>query len=116
MTLLIATRENLEEKEAIKCKGLFYRCRVNKYATWTSVGSKITFRLLKKRSCPGCDRCDSLLDDLRERLSPHFSDSGVFPDDPKDGEVYRLTVTSVSRDWESGVVDDWDLGLVLEDK
>jgi hypothetical protein len=93
--------------EAPPCRGVFYRCRVNVFATPAVMANKVTFRLLKRRSCPGCPACDFLMADVQERGEPV-----IFPGKPKHKGLYRLIITNESVDWESGYIDDFDLALV----
>jgi len=62
--------------------------------------------MLKKKSCPGCEKCGFLLEDLSQ------NESVIIPEIEHD-ELYTVVVTNISKDWETGYVDDWDLEVVL---
>lgn len=101
-----------EEPDAPECKGQVYRCHREYY-----IGSrgeyveKVKMVPAKRLSCRGCEQCGSLLDDLQEWVGNDTPP--IMPDDPySDGEYFRLAVTNINRDWESGMVDDWDLEFV----
>ena len=93
-----------------KCKGLRFRGIKNFYVkvsednTAGRVVLKQEFRLLKKQSCPGCEKCGWIFDDLREDVDGDFV---VFPEEIEDGAVYYIGVTDVSRDLETGYVDEY---------
>lgn len=65
-------------------------------------------RLLKRKSCKGCDQCGYLRDDLHERMC----DEGIILPEIEHDALYTIKVTNVSHDYESGFVDDWDLEAV----
>lgn len=90
-----------------ECKGLLFRCRKNLHFTDGRFVDSTEFRLLKRRSCPGCSQCISTLDDL------HEIDLETVIHDGQHGRVYELCVTNISHDWETGIVDDWDLEFRL---
>ena len=99
------------KKKVARCKGLVYRCSVQEFMTEKRLVRQIEFRLLKRRSCPGCDQCGFMLDDLRDRLDPFCS--GIYwPQQPKHNGLYSPRVTNITKDWESGIVDDWDVEMV----
>jgi hypothetical protein len=70
---------------------------------------------MKRMSCAGCSHCGALLEDLQERLSLYGDDKFVYApvvQDAENGALYTLAVANESRDWETGIVDDWDLEFV----
>ncbi len=100
-----------------KCKGLFFRCIVNQYysATRAEYVAQTKFRKLKKQSCDGCESCDGLEFDLSEIANGGFGeDAKPIIHNHIDGAVYRLTPTNFSQDWETGVIDGYDLEFVRE--
>jgi hypothetical protein len=94
-----------------ECKGKIFRCRVNAFVN--SKGEYVYQERmipLKRKSCPGCEKCGHLEDQLPEFIS---MGTGVNIHGIVDGGIYCLAIVNESRDWESGVVDDWDLAFVL---
>lgn len=93
-----------------ECKGLIYRGRVNEFfnANGDYIEKK-TMSPLKRKSCKGCEKCDWLTDDANEQLGCRIP---LEMPEIIDGNMYQLKVTSYSRDWESGLVDDWEVGFV----
>jgi len=105
-------KKNLIENKSEKvCKGKFFRASVNGFM---SADGTYTYqermKPLKRMSCSGCADCDWIEDDLKE-----FICNEMFPD-VKDGienaAIYTLEVTDISRDWESGIVDGYELQFV----
>ena len=89
----------------VDCKGLLFRVRESRYrAAGDTIAFRREYRFLKKKSCPGCNQCGYLWDDLAER-NYEVIDGG------NDGDIVQLRVTNISTDWETGYADDWDLGM-----
>jgi len=107
----------LEELEDIhnnkyQCKGLFFRCNINRY--WSNnkkYVEQISFNLLKRMSCEGCTHCGWMLDEFPD----HVQSDTVLYEEAVDKAIYRLDVTNINTDWETGIVDDWDLIFVKVD-
>ena len=99
------------------CIGIIFRFNED---AWIGSDGDVNFRKrlrwIKSKSCTGCPKCDWLYDDLSERISNYDlmrdHDIGIDYEDCVHGKLYRLQVGNVSRDWESGVVDDYDLEFV----
>lgn len=93
------------------CNGLVFR--YEKTAWIGSAGDinfKDRFRPIKSKSCTGCEECGYLQDELQERLSEYSNGWDIIIcDNPIDGKLYTPSVTNISRDWETGLVDDWDI-------
>lgn len=91
------------------CKGVYWRYRRSAY--WGSDGSinmRDTFRLLKSKSCPGCDSCYPILDSVSEHmnLGLDIGFSGLTHGD-------MVTVSfQTHADWETGAVDDVEVFFV----
>lgn len=94
----------------IPCTGLTYRARVNNYYHNGSVVYQTKMAKLKRQSCPGCEQCGYLEDNLFEFISN--KSNILFPEEVVDGKLYTLQVTNISHDRESGFADDWDLEFV----
>lgn len=91
--------------EGYVCKGLFFRGYRNVYSVGSEFHIKQGFKLLKRKSCTGCERCHYYFDDMYEMID---SNCVVYPNEIKNGGLYSLRVTNVGTDWESGIVDEWD--------
>lgn len=91
-----------------ECKWLTFRGYSNLYfdPKTYSVKMKHELRLLKRRSCPGCKHCNWIYDDLRETL-----DNVILPD-IIDGELYTIQYVNEHKDWETGIVDDYNLEFI----
>lgn len=98
----------LERPKVDKCKGLFFRTIINNFSCYQyKIGQRIDFKFLKRKSCTGCEKCDWLWDDLRE------GDNEVdIPKHLNHGDIVELKVISVGRDWETGYIDEVDIGMV----
>lgn len=100
-------------KDVGECTGLFYRCKVNSFIN--SKGAYVYQERmvpLKRMSCPGCVHCGDLLDELNEVAFDKYMNGPVI-EKIKDSGLYKLQITNISTDWESGIVDDWDIEFVL---
>lgn len=99
------------DSKAEPCKGLVFRCEIT---SWVGGKGDVNFReryhFIKSKSCPGCDQCGIMKDELQD-----------FTTDPKcyniihegqHGKLYTVRVTNISTDWETGFVDDWDLEFI----
>lgn len=100
--------ENCTE-DAEKCTGLVFKACESIYFNRASgkLERKQSFRVLKKKSCK-CSRCESILDDFTDS-----TENVVFPDIFMSGGLYSVRVINESRDFDSGIIDDWDYELFL---
>jgi len=94
-----------------KCKGKIFRGKVNMFLN--AKGHYVYQERmipLKRKSCPGCEYCNYLLDDML----PEFINCGPSPiiQNIVDHALYRLSVVNESRDYETGIIDCWDLEFV----
>ena len=96
-----------ELPEGEKCRGLFFRGYHSTYYQDGKFERKEGIRLLKKMSCPGCKNCGYLLDDVQDFI---YGGGLIFPE-IKHGALYSIHYTNFSKDWESGIVDDYDLEI-----
>jgi hypothetical protein len=92
----------------IECKGLVFRANRSQYFTGSTLASRTELRLLKRKSCPGCEKCGWLWDELRQS---DFNNRLDF-DAVSHGKCYTIDMCNVSTDWESGVIDDYDLEFI----
>jgi len=99
------------EEEKSDCKGLVFRGYKSLF--YVSAQEKFEMRqgikLLKKKSCSGCEHCGWLIDNAKESID---WDGLIMPDIIHEA-LYTLKVTNESRDWESGIVDDWDIEVIM---
>lgn len=74
-----------------------------------SEGDLITGLRLDLVFTEGHNVLDQHLDDLgtEATASIYLPDGGLLPD-----QLYTPTVTNISRDWESGIIDQWDISLI----
>ena len=76
------------------CKGIYWRASVNCFlSTHKSIEVKKSLRLLKKKSCPGCEKCAWLWDYIHEDIfgcSPTEDYLGKI----KHGKVYTFHVST----------------------
>ncbi len=106
--------EDEREEEPDHCGGLFYRVARE---AWKGSDADICFRFrfrpLTNRSCTGCDLCSWLLEDLDTRLYDYNAGHMDYDfDSLSHGMLVELKVTGVSTDWETGVVDDYDIEFI----
>ena len=81
------------------CKGIYWRASVNCFlSTHKSIEVKKSLRLLKKKSCPGCEKCAWLWDYFDEDISFNFQIEDYIGN-IKHGKVYTFDV-STSRGFE----------------
>jgi len=102
-SLLASIKDGTPKQE---CKGNVYRVR--EYSFFRKIGIIMFQREyvpMKKLSCPGCERCEYLTEDMNE------SDFKVIHGGDH-GDLVRLTITNEKHDWETGYIDTWDLEFV----
>lgn len=117
MTEMIILQDEPERPQPDECKGLFFRCESNYFLSGETYVERTRMRLLKRRSCPGCDKCWPLWDELGEEAgNANAAYKGAFTTDPPEiapyvehGGVYQLRVQVDSTDWETGYVDDYHM-------
>jgi len=109
------TLKLFEEKinsDVKECGGLIFRGYSSTY--YDPINKKIErkegIKLLRKKSCQGCEKCGFFFDTMPDIID---SDSLIFP---KEGiindKLYSLIVTNEQKDWESGIIDEWDCEIV----
>lgn len=92
------------------CQGVFFRYKSNTFYQDGKYQSSMIFKKLKKKSCKGCEQCGYLEEQLAENVG---MDIPVLIDQEKEGGVYQLGWTNLSTDFETGIVDDWDISFEL---
>ncbi len=92
--------------EGEPCKGLYYRASCSSYGDLEQIGERVRLRLLKRRSCPGCDNCWGIIEILKEYIAC---------DTPPDlsriehGKIYTPSIRITSTGWETGYADEWEV-------
>ncbi len=88
------------------CIGLYYRASCSTYRTKNGIARKVELRLLKRRSCLGCDHCAWVLEEFGEceEGACHVVFNHV-----EHGKIYRPEIKILSTDFESGWADDWEI-------
>lgn len=100
-----------KQKKENDCNGRIYRLKQTFF--FNAKGHYVeTIKLIpmKRLSCKGCDVCFWLDDAAEEELDCYKS--GLSIDEIIDGHLYALTVTEESPDWETGIIEDYQLGFV----
>lgn len=100
-------------KEKPICKGQIYKGKINCYVN--KAGHYVyseTMVPAKRKSCKGCEECGWLDEILSEYIG-----NEMFPiiNNIEHEKFYILTVTNLSRDWETNHVDDFDLEFIKID-
>ncbi len=61
-------------------------------------------RLLKRKSCPGCEKCGWIEEYIYEELEQGDNKGYYLMKDLEDGKMY-VPAFETSRDWESGIIE-----------
>ena len=89
------------------CKGLVYRLSINRFINKRrQIIYKEIMTPLKRESCPGCKYCGWLKDTLLEFIA---MGDDILIEELEHNAKYYLTTTNESRDFETGIIDDYDL-------
>jgi len=93
------------------CKGQRYKANITNFINNQEYFVSTTKMMIQKRlSCPGCEECGGDL------LPGHVTEGDIpLLDNIVHGKIYRLTMVNISRDWESGHIDGYDLKFVVDD-
>ena len=92
-----------------KCKGVIFRADVQNFQTQKGMGFSVRLNKMKRLSCKGCMECGGLESYFGE-ISNEWPIVGI--EKVEHGKLYSLQVVNIEKDFESGIVDGWDLGLV----
>lgn len=95
--------ESITSKE--QCKGLVFRGYKSMFWTGEKLEERKGLRFLKRKSCKGCQFCSYILDNMNENISGEM----INLDNIEDRKLYTIYYGNFSRNWESGIVDDWDV-------
>ena len=86
-----------EDKQPDNCKGLVFKLNINSYlSSYSSIETRKSLRLLKRKSCPGCEKCDWIWDHLQEDISCCDND---FLNQLDDNFEYKIVVNSSYNHW-----------------
>lgn len=99
--------ETIERPELESCKGLIFRGYSCVFEMNGKIERKEGIRLLKRESCPGCKDCGYLMDEIREAVCSHTL---ILPD-IEHGALYSVRLINLSKDWETGIVDSYDIEI-----
>ena len=106
----LSTKYKKQKTTPKKCNGMVFRGRLNAFVNskWEYVYQERMLPL-KRKSCPGCEQCGYLDEYLHE-----FTSMGTLPiiENIEHGAIYSLQVVNQSREWETGIVDDWDIEFI----
>lgn len=105
----------LESEDKPECKGLFWRGRVTSWFDGSSMQTRKSLHLLKRKSCRGCENCDWIYDWMYEDFASYGQEDLIGK--IEDGKMYIIQFNG-GIDYESGhyEIDDWELVEVKEEK
>ena len=95
----------LVDKVDENCTGLIFKARVNHFLNKRGdYNFNIKMELQTRKSCK-CNKCFMLLYSYNEYCS--FSNP-LLPINIKNNNLYSLKIVNESRDYETGIIDDYD--------
>lgn len=98
---------DIDKPDTEECRGKIYKYIINKYIDNNgNYTQKSTMRLLKRKSCKGCLRCDWLDEAIQEYL--HAS-GNIYVEKPAHDSLYEIVVIDGDVDYETGCPDGFDL-------
>jgi len=98
---------DFEVTKSKPCKGLIFRGFKSLYMANGVICKKEGVKLLKRMSCPGCEQCFIMMDELREFVN---NEAIIIPE-IEHGALYTPEICNIHTDFESGIVDDYDIML-----
>lgn len=102
--------EDIESEALTSCQGTVFKASVQHYQTKKGgFGFQVRLVPVKKLSCPGCKSCGWEADNFGE-VGNDFPIAGI--EDCEDGQLYSITTCNESQDWETGMIDSWELCLL----
>ena len=104
--LFLSIEDEGYEEEAEKCKGLFFRGFSSIFWKEGNLESREGFRLLKRKSCPGCEHCYWYFEMTDNDVD---CEAVSLPERIKHGALYSVDVTPGHEDWETGIIEDYDI-------
>jgi hypothetical protein len=113
---MVSLFESPKEKEIREnCKGLYWRAEVSSYCYEGRIGVKKTLKLLKRKSCKGCEQCGWVQEFLNEDV---FNDPEIdYLADIEHGKMYTYSASSYKGPYDL-YADDIEIEFieVKEDK
>ena len=90
---------NLEDVKVVedveKCKGLFWRASVSSFlSSHRSIETRKSLRLLKRKSCTGCDQCEWIWDYIHEMICDSWGRDNDYLGEIEHGKIYTYKVNS----------------------
>ena len=117
--LLLSIRCDVDWKEVMfdltkktekkSCNGLVYRAEISHYIVNRGISFSVKLNKQKRLSCPGCELCWWLYEAVGE-INLDWPVEGI--ESAEQGKLYTLDICNEEKDWESGIVDSWDLRLI----
>jgi hypothetical protein len=96
-------KSELTNSKKPDCKGLYWRGIVNLFADANGrIKQSKEVRLLKRKSCPGCEKCSWVFDFIVEDIFCVPKQNILT--NIEHGKIYTYQVNT-SRDWESGITE-----------
>ena len=99
---------DIVDNKDINCQGVIFKCVETTYNTSKGIANTKKLNIIRTLSCNGCSNCGWLLEDLDNYMHNNRIDISHC----EHNNYYELITTNISRDWESGYIDDWDLEFV----
>ena len=100
------------ERVKDSCKGLFYRLRINDHIdSRGNIVFQTRLSLLKRKSCPGCEKCGGLIECVQEDFANDCAPI-IKGRHPVDEGLYQLVFIPGGVDYESGCLDSWELHFI----
>ena len=110
MELKFFSDEVLYPEPVSVCKGLIFRGKRNAFINGRGeyVYQERMYPL-KKKSCTGCNKCGWYNEMLEEDIG-----NGILPiiSHVEHNALYKLEVVNINKDWETSIVDDYDLEFI----
>lgn len=91
------------------CNGIVYKAEISLFETKYGINYNIKLKINKKLSCPGCSLCnyDSGLSEIDVDHWPIIDIEKA-----ENGKYYTIEIVNQHRDYESSIIDSWDLKLI----
>ena len=93
-----------KHKKEKQCKGLLFRGTVTTFINIKGhIGTHKYLKLLKRKSCPGCDNCGGLMELIRDEIDNEPNEDWM--DNIIDKKIYFPVI---GGDYEEAVLDWWE--------
>lgn len=89
------------------CKGQVFKGYNSTFYHKGRIECRQGIRLVKSLSCPGCKVCGGAW--MIGEVSEHIEGQTFLMAEIDHGELYGIRVTNKSTDWETGLLDSYDL-------